>query len=209
MRSWLACLPVLAVLAGSAAADPVPCDRIKMLARFPGLKTLRAEFTDRKRIALLEEPLVSSGRIAYQRPDRIRQVTERPAHQTIVIAGSRVTVVQHDLGREESLDLGTNAVAKAVVGNILLVLGGRLDELSRQYRCTGTEEEDLVRLRLVPLKEPMSTVIREMDVVIAPDAKIRQVTLHEVGGDSSEMTFTNVVTDKPFTDEEVRANFTP
>jgi len=176
---------------------------------FSGVSTLRAAFTDRKDIAILDAPLVSSGHVFYQRPDRLHMATESPSRQSVTLVGTRVRVVQEDLGREQAMDLGASDVAKAVVANILLVLGGRIDALSALYRCTAEPERDAWRMTLVPLREPMTKVVRRMVVRLARDGTLREVRVEELDGDSSTMSFTDAVSNRPFTDPEVRSYFTP
>ncbi len=206
----LACLASPAAAAEPPAKAAVPCDQAPGLAQaFTGVTTLRAAFTDRKEIALLDAPLVSKGHLFYQRPDRLHMVTESPSRQAVTLAGTKVKVVQKDLGREQAMDLSASDIAKAVVSNILLVLGGRIDELTQLYRCSAEAEADAWHLSLIPLKEPMSKVIRRMDVRMARDGTLREVRVEELGGDASTMTFTDLQANRPFTDPEVRSYFTP
>jgi len=198
------------LVAGPVRADPVPCEQeIELARRFADVKTMRADFRDEKRIVLMEEPLVSQGRILYLRPDRIRQDIERPSRQTLVIAGNRMSIRQHDLGKEQRFDVDSNPMMKAIVQNILLVLSGQVDRMVGQYRCLLTRDDEAYHLELTPLKEPMSKVMKSIRVAIGRDMKMREVVMEEAGGDVSRLTFTNVVHDQPFTDEEVKRHFTP
>lgn len=210
----LACLASPATAAEVPAAPPVPlsqpCDKVPGLVQaFAEVSTLRAAFTDSKDIAILDAPLVSKGRVYYQRPDRLHLATEAPSRQSVTLVGTRVRVVQEDLGREQAMDLGVSDVAKAVVANILLVLGGRIDALSELYRCTAEPDRDAWRMTLVPLREPMTKVVRRMVVLLARDGTLREVRVEEPDGDASTMSFTATVTNRPFTDQEVRSYFTP
>jgi hypothetical protein len=217
MRSWILPATLLACLASrGAAADalgtaaPRPCSEVPALARsFTDVATLRAAFTDRKDIALLDAPLISKGHVYYQRPDRLHLATESPARQSVTLAGTRVKIVQADLGREASMDLGASEIARAVVSNLLLVLGGRIDALTALYRCEATQDGDSWRLSLVPLRAPLSGVVRGMAIRLALDGTLREVRIEETDGDSSTMTFQDTVANRPFTDEEARAYFTP
>ncbi len=189
---------------------PRPCNEVPGLTQsFTDVSTLRAAFTDRKEIAILNAPLVSKGHVYYQRPDRLHIVTEAPARQSVTLSGARIKVVQADLGRESSMDLGASEVARAVVANMLLVLGGRIDALSSLYRCEAVPEEDAWRLTLVPLRDPLAKAVRKMDVRMARDGTLREVRVEELGGDASTMTFRDTVANRPFTDEEAKAYFTP
>ena len=193
-----------------AASAAVPCGQEKALAaRFASVRTMRARFTEEKRISLLAQPLVSEGRIVYVKPDRIRQDTDRPARQTVLLSGTKVRILQHDLGREQTLDLASNSTARAIVRNILLVMSGRVEGLSDAYACTLSRPDGAYQLHLVPKQEPLTRMIRTMTVHVGADLKLRSLTIDEVGGDSSTLTFADVKHDEPLTEAQVKELFEP
>ena len=99
-----ACCWLPAALAGSsapsaAAAAPgwdVP-RLMQLLARHP---TGRATFTETKTIALLDEPVVSSGELLYSPPDRLEKHTLQPEAESMIINGKNLTLVQGGQRRE-------------------------------------------------------------------------------------------------------------
>lgn len=208
MKSWIAFAACWVLLPASAARAETPCETIPALSGgLRDLKTLRAVYVDRKTLSLLAEPLVGEGRIAYQRPDRLRMESTKPGKQVVTVQGDRVRVTLADLGREQELDLSQSAGARALVQGILGVLSGRIDTLGKDYACTATAEGEGWRLRLVPRREPVNRMVREMVVTVGKDRLPREVRTDEVGGDSSVMTFRDVEVDRPFTDAETRAWF--
>ena len=76
--------PVAAPRAEVPTADPL-AQLIADLAAIPGLE---AHFSEEKRLALLEEPLVSEGSLYYARPDRLRRSVEQPVRSTLVLRGA-------------------------------------------------------------------------------------------------------------------------
>lgn len=227
MRSWIALAMLPAFLASTAAAEPrepvlhepeppkapaveAPCDSIPALvAAFQSVRTLRARFEDRKEMDLLDEPLVSRGRLYYQRPDRLHMVTESPSRQAVTLVGPRVRIAQQDLGRVESLDLSANEIARAVVSSVLFALGGRVEALLPLYRCHAASMDGGWRLSLVPQQATLSRVVRRLQIRLGADGGLREVRVEEVNGDASVLTIRDPVTNVPFTADEEKAYFAP
>jgi len=176
---------------------------------FQEVRTLRAAFTDRREVDLLDEPLVSRGRLHYQRPDRLHYAVESPGRQEIVVAGSQVRVSQRDLGRARSLDLQASDPARAVVSSLIQVLGGRLDRLEADYLCRSLRMADGWEVRLAPRGPPLDRAVRGIEARIAGDGSLREVRVREATGDSSRMTLEDVQVNVPFSAEEEKAYFTP
>lgn len=202
---------VLAVAPDGIADTPASanaCDRVPGLAgRWADIQSFQADFTDVRRIRFLQDPLTSTGRLVYLRPDRLRMDTLTPSRQSVVVAGDRVTVHHHDLDRRDRMDLDADRTARAVVQSILRVMGGRFDALEADYACTAAPSEDGWRLALTPRNEPISRAIDRIEVDLGDDRLIRRVVLHEIGGDSSTMTFTRVRANAPMTPQEEAAHF--
>lgn len=191
-----------------AATPEAPCDRIPGLAgRWADIRSLQADTTDVRRIRFLDAPLQSTGRMVYLRPDRLRMDTLTPSRQSVIVAGGRVTVRQHDLDRTETMNLDADQTARAIIDSILAVMGGRFDTLDADYVCTAAPDAAGWRLALVPRREPISRAVSRIEVELGPDRLIRQVVLHEIGGDSSTMTFSRVRANAPMTPEEEAAHF--
>lgn len=227
MRSWIALAMLPAFLASAAAAEPPEpalhgpeplrppavesaCDQAPgLLAAFQSVRTLRARFEDRKEMDLLDEPLVSRGRLYYQRPDRLHMVTESPARQSVTLVGATVRIAQADLGRTQSADLSGSEIAKAVVSSVLYALGGRVDALLPLYRCQAAALDGGWRLTLVPRQASLARVVDRLVVRVGRDGSLREVEVDESNGDRSVMTILDPVTNAPFTPDEEKAYFSP
>ncbi|MFN8641022.1 MAG: outer membrane lipoprotein carrier protein LolA [Candidatus Binatia bacterium] len=92
-----ACLAAALVAILRSAAPAAPCDStdacLKVLAAAQAAtRTIDARFVQTKHVALLDEPLVTTGRFRFRRPDRVRLDVETPRPTTILIAGRSVTI---------------------------------------------------------------------------------------------------------------------
>ena len=202
--------PLPAPVATPAAKVEAPCETLPgLMSAFQGVTTLRAAFDEVKEIDLLDEPLVSKGHLYYQRPDRLHLATEWPTHQAVTLVGTSVRIVQKDLGRAESVDLSGSEMAKAVVSSLMQVLGGRVEALLPRYRCTASQDADGWMLSLLPLDRAMAKVVQRLRVRVGRDGTLREVRIEEENGDVSTQTFTDRVTNVPFTAAEEKTYFAP
>ncbi len=188
--------------------SPLPCDRIPGLSgRWADIRSLQADYTDVRRIRFLESPLTATGHLVYLRPDRLRMDTLTPSRQSVVVVGGSVTVHNHELDRSDRMDLDADRTARAIVDSILRVMGGRFDALDDDYVCVAAPQADGWRLALTPRNDPIARAVERIEVDLGPDRLIQQVVLHEVGGDSSTMTFSDVRANAPMTPDEEAAHF--
>jgi outer membrane lipoprotein-sorting protein len=85
-------LVLLAAVPARAACDSTDSCLRAIEAAQADARTVSARFTQTKHLSLLDEPLVSSGRFMFRRPDRIRLDIESPRPATIVITGREISI---------------------------------------------------------------------------------------------------------------------
>lgn len=96
-------------------------------------RTLRARFTQEQRLSVLRDPLISTGTLVIQRPDRLAWRTLTPAPSTFLMTGSVVTSSWPELGLKETVDLGKNSDAMGLVQAMTVWMSGDLDAVARDY----------------------------------------------------------------------------
>ncbi len=152
------------------------------------VRTLRADFTMRKRSELLLEPVESSGLFTFRAPDSVRWDYRTPAAMVVLLAESRLTTFLPDRRRAETVRLSGRH--RRFVG----VLAGTqpLDELAENFRITLTDPGGSVPYRLTLL--PTQTVIRRTlrSLVLEVDRTLLlpvTVEYEEADGDSTRYEF--------------------
>ena len=100
-----------------------------------------ADFTEEKRFAALDRPLVAHGTLDYRRPDHLAKVTTDPISESLVVDGDRLTVVAGG-APARVFQLGSEPGLRALVDSVLGVLAGDLPVLQAHYRVglSGTLE---------------------------------------------------------------------
>jgi Outer membrane lipoprotein carrier protein LolA-like len=184
-RALLAILLALACLPGAAAEWGV-ADLMRSLGQ---VKQARGRFVERRDLAALTAPLRSSGTLVYVAPGRLEKHTIKPAPESLVLEGERLTIEKVEGGPKRVLNLPDYPVLWAFVESIRSTLAGDLGTLNRFYRVELSGRESQWRLVLVPIEPKMREVVREIRIEGRGDW-VGSIAVFEAGGDRSTMTIT-------------------
>jgi outer membrane lipoprotein carrier protein LolA len=182
-RTLLALLIALAC-APAAAADWGIADLMRTLGQ---VKQAKGRFVERRDLAALTAPLRSSGTLVYVAPGRLEKHTTKPAPETLVLEGERLSIGKIEGGPKRVLNLPDYPVLWAFVESIRSTLAGDLGTLNRFYRVELTGKASQWRLVLVPVEPRMREVVREIHID-GRDDWIGTITVFEAGGDRSTLT---------------------
>ena len=191
-RALVACgallLPSMALGAKPAATAPVDIDALLAgLAKAPGLY---ARFREVKHITLLQQPLVSEGSIYFAPPARFARIAEKPIASTVIIDGNQLQFGSAD--SQESMNLGTNPVARLFADAFVMLLSGNRAGLEKIFKmqlapAAGNEW----RLTLTPRVAPMDKMIKKLEVR-GRGLNVDELDVHEASGDWTETKFTDI-----------------
>ena len=175
--------------AGKAAADVDA-----LMAQFAKAPGLSARFREEKHIALLDAPVVNEGTIHFMPPGRFARHTEKPLASTLLIDGGKLQFGDAD-GGKQSLELGTNPVAKLFVDSFVMIISGDRKGLERVFSLAlapaGKGQTDAWKLVLTPRVSPMDKVIKSITLSGA-GLTLRDLEVRESSGDWSRTTFADV-----------------
>ncbi len=178
---------VFGVFALAAAAEPVgPVWLDVLMQRMAAIPARQADFVEQKRIAALNQPLTSRGRLIYRRPSYIAKVTTGPEPETLIADGDRVAVT---MGNDASrvLPLAGEPAVAGLVDGIRLALAGDLPALARMYRVTSEGDLTGWRLILTPLAPPVAAFLTSVTIE-GIDTDIHTIRIEQANGDEQDMT---------------------
>lgn len=142
MRRWAVAL-VAAWLAGPAAAAFDLDQLMAGLARHPGG---RANFTEKKYLAVLDKPVVATGEMRFRPPDYLEKRTVKPHPETVKLDKDVLTLERDQ--RKLSIRLETQPEALAFVDSIRALLVGDRATLEKSYLLdlSGTPQKWVLNL---------------------------------------------------------------
>lgn len=175
---------VIAAPAQGAAAEWSMADLMRGLR---AVESSKARFSERKELAILSEPLESSGTLVYRAPDRLEKHTLAPERESLVLDGSRLVLENAERGWRKSFALHEHPLVWAFVESVRSTLAGDLPTLERFYSVELEGSEPDWRLVLRPREPAMKDVVREIRIS-GGGTWISRIEILEAGGDRSVMT---------------------
>jgi chaperone LolA len=190
-----------ALAASPAAADALKDALAKLQARYESTKTLEADFRQTVESPTLAGPLTSAGRVAFEKPNRMRWDYDAPDKQTIVGDGATLWIYQPDMNQVIKAPLG-----EAFQASTPLTFLGGLGQVERDFDATlERETRDAWVLRLKPKQDAalgtLGLIVRKRDAGIA-EARITDSL-----GTTTRIAFSNEKRNAPI--DAGRFTFTP
>ena len=166
------------------------------LARSGGVE---ARFRESRQLTILSEPIESGGMLYFAPPDWLARHVTDPSEAKVIVRDDRVTF-QDETG-VQTLELDSSEVARAMVGNVIILMRGDLAALRSQY-VVGFEVEGDGGLWTLDL-EPRDRVVRQLIERLRVNGRRNQLVRMESIETSGDITVTD------FSDVEVGVEFSP
>jgi len=170
------------------AADFAVSDLMQMLSQ---QKSGKATFVEKKYIALLDQPLESSGELSFTAPDRLEKRTTKPKPESMALEGDKL-LLERANGRKMTLSLADRPEVAAFVESIRATLAGDRTALEHFYGLALSGSAEQWQLVLTPTQPRMLKVISQIRIVGAR-AAVRSIEFLQADGDRSEMTITGAL----------------
>lgn len=166
----------------AAGAEPWTLERL--LRGFALTHEARASFIEKKSLRVLDRPLVSTGELRFEAPDRLEKRTLHPQPELLQLEGDTLTLERGD--RRLRLDLRANPEVAALVESIRGTLAGDRAALERVYRLQLEGSESSWALTLRPRDEAMASLVQRIRIA-GRRANISVIEILHPNGDSTLM----------------------
>ena len=176
----------MAIGSVSASADAARALTLERLMQaFARIESTQASFVEHKHVAVLTEPLVYRGTLAYEAPDFLTKTFESGDVQSYEVRGDRLRIFSPD-GTYRVVALETQPLVSAFIDAFRATLAGDVARLQRSYHVTLEGNEARWRLTLVPKLESLAEHLRAV-VIEGSRTTIETVEVRESNGDHSVM----------------------
>ncbi len=187
-RLWLTLLIVALLPATAVAADWNITSLMAELAKNRGGLTA---FTETKHIALLDQPLESSGELRYSAPNYLEKRTLLPKLESFVLDGDTVTIIRGS--KKRTLKLRRHPKIAIFIESIRGTLAGDQIALERSYQLQLVGSPAQWELTLLPNDKRMHGIISNI-AIHGQQGKIDAIEIHQADGDYSIMTIKEAAT---------------
>jgi hypothetical protein len=168
-----------------AGADPAGADLDGVMRSLAARQHGEAQFVERHYLSLVKSPLVSSGTLVYDAPDRLEKRTVLPRAETLVLKGHVLTVERGRRRRE--LDLQSYPEVAPLVEGLRATLAGDRAALEQAFHVQFTGGAAHWTLLLSPVDARASRTVSAIRIEGAAD-QLLEVDIRQADGDRSVMT---------------------
>lgn len=170
------------------AADIQLADLMQMLAQ---TKHAKARFTEKKYIGIVDEPVESSGELAFTAPDKLEKRTLKPKQEALVLDGDTLTIDSPGK-RQTRIKLQDYPEVAAFVESIRGTLAGDRSALEHVFKMDLSGSADKWQLVLTPTQAKMSKIITRIRMQ-GVRGDVHLIAFDHADGDRSEMLVSSIV----------------
>ena len=142
-------------------------------------------FSEVQQLAILDQPLHSSGELLYDAPDRLEKRTLKPRPEELLLEHGLLTIERDHHRRSVSLAEYPQAVP--FIESVRATLAGDRAALERYFTVDFSGDLGHWTLELIPIDATMKRSVRRI-LISGEEARIRTVQIQQNDGDSSTLT---------------------
>lgn len=181
----LAALLILLASCGAPFAHAAEeWDVTRLMETLSRTRASEARFVERKFIALLDQPVESSGELSYVAPDRLEKRTLKPKAESMILDGNMLTLERG--GRKRSLPLSDYPEVGAFVESIRGTLSGDYSALQRSYGIVLDGNAARWTLTLTPNAPRMAQIVQKIRIA-GSQGEVTSIEIFQADGDRSQM----------------------
>ncbi|WP_176761247.1 LolA family protein [Desulforhopalus singaporensis] len=164
--------------------------------------SLAGPFTQEKRLAMFDRPVVFTGKLAMARPNRLRWEFIDPVLSVLIFDGE-TGMRCSDRGDPVVFDMTKDPVMRAVGGQLQLWISGDFAAMEDRYALRLEKPATLV---VTPVSEKEKEYIASVVITFAqPSMQPAEVTINEAGGDTTRIVFGEPMVNGALADELFRS----
>src|SRR5438045_1257888 len=193
MRTIASATLVFAALLSAAKTAPLSEAELKnLLAGVRQNRSTQADFQEERVIRLMKKPVVSSGRISFQPPNKFRREVKGNAPSTTVSDGRQLWIYYPNFKSAERYPLGKGSPLDSTVAAINSALN--LENIENTFQITATKTDPPqagYELILLPRAASMKRVFQKLDLRINDNLRVDRTDMLLPNGDRIVTTYSN------------------
>ena len=175
-------------------AEPLsPADLKALLGRIREKRAaapqVQSDFQEEKNVKMLNKPIVSSGKIWFQAPNKFRREAKGSSPSITVSNGQQLWIYYPKFNSAEHYSLGKRSPLDAGIAAITASLN--LENVEATYHITATKEADGHQLQLLPRNPSMKRFLQTFSIKINNDLQVVRTEMVQPNGDRIVTTYSN------------------
>ena len=190
MRTIASATLVFAALLSAAKTAPLSEAELKhLLAGVRQNRSTQADFQEERVIRLMKKPVVSSGRIWFQPPNKFRREVKGNAPSVTVSDGRQLWIYYPNFKSAERYPLGKGSPLDSTVAAINSALN--LENIENMFQINAAKMENGYELTLLPRTPSMKRAFQKLDLRINDNLRVERTDMLLPNGDRIVTTYSN------------------
>jgi len=190
MRTIASATLVFAALLSAAKTAPLAEAELKnLLAGVRQNRSTQADFQEERVIRLMKKPVVSSGRISFQPPNKFRREVKGNAPSVTVSDGRQLWIYYLNFKSAERYPLGKGSPLDSTVAAINSALN--LENIENTFQINAAKMENGYELTLLPRTSSMKRAFQKLDLRINDNLRVERTDMLLPNGDRIVTTYSN------------------
>jgi len=176
MRAFMSQLFVLLALTSVASTAPLSeADLKNLLAGIRANRITQADFQEERVMRLMKKPIVSSGKIWFQPPNKFRREVKGNSPSITVSDGRQLWIYYPNFKSAERYPLGKSSPLDSTVAAINSALN--LENIENTFQINATKSDKGYDLALLPRTASMKRVFQKLDLHINENLRLERTDM--------------------------------
>jgi len=190
MRGFITAVLAFVAVTSTAKATPLSEGGLKnLLAGIRQNRTTEADFQEQRMIRLMKKPVVSSGKIWFQPPNKFRREVKGNSPSLTVSDGRQLWIYYPNFKSAERYPLGKGSPLDATVAAINSALN--LENIENTFQITTTKTDKGYELALLPRTASMKRVFQKLDLHVNENLRVDRTDMLLPNGDRIVTMYSN------------------
>ena len=185
-------LSIVFAIAVRCVTDGAPVSEAELknlLAAIRQNRSTQADFQEQRVIRLMKNPVVSSGTVSFQPPNKFRREVKGNSPSITVSNGRELWIYYPNFKSAERYPLGKGSPLDATVAAINSALN--LENIETSFNITATKSDTGHELALLPRTAAMKRVFQKLDLRINDKFRVERTDMLLPNGDRIVTTYSN------------------
>src|SRR6266536_5196815 len=164
-------------------------DLKNLLAGIRANRSTQADFQEERAIRLMKKPIVSTGRISFQPPNKFRREVKGNSPSVTVSDGRQLWIYYPNFKSAERYPLGKGSPLEYTVAAINSAIN--LENIENTFQITPTKSDNGYELALLPRTASMKRVFQKLDLHINDNLRVDRTDMLLPNGDRIVTAYSN------------------
>src|SRR6266496_133492 len=190
MRAFVLAALAFAALTSIGKTAPLSeADLNNLLAGIRQNRSTQADFQEERVIRLMKKPILSSGKVWFQPPNKFRREVKGNSPSVTVSDGRQLWIYYPNFKSAERYPLGKGSPLDSTVTAINSALN--LENIENTFQINATKNDKGYELTLLPRTGSMKRVIQKLDLHINDNLRVDRTDMLLPNGDRIVTTYSN------------------